>query len=216
LQGNGTATSELASPVVKLRLIPEQVDPVGAHVDGLWGGGPDERIHRALSRVQSMLGHGAVVSPVIGGGRGYADRQTLIPWGNPPIPARPSDAPWPGSLPASSGTPNRWPTPVPTTVYPVPFPAQVLAADGRPVSVSARSVLSGEPAGFRLDPAPQVADSNKLHPITTWAGPWLVEERWWDEDTANRLARFQFVTADGRAWLFVVRNTNWHLEASYD
>ncbi|WP_133800381.1 DNA polymerase Y family protein [Kribbella caucasensis] len=228
LQGNGTATSELASPVVKLRLIPEQVDPVGAHVDGLWGGGPDERIHRALSRVQSMLGHGAVVSPVIGGGRGYADRQTLIPWGNPPTPARPSDAPWPGSLPATfgtsagsgmsagSGAPNQWPTPVPTTVYPVPFPARVLAADGRPVSVSARSVLSGEPAGFRLDPAPQVADSNKLHSIIAWAGPWPVEERWWDEDTTNRLARFQFVTADGRAWLFVVRSNHWQLEAAYD
>ena len=83
LQGSGTATSELTSPVVRIRLIPEQVDPVGAHVDGLWGGGPDERIHRALSRVQSMLGHGAVASVVIGGGRGFLERQTLVPWGDP-------------------------------------------------------------------------------------------------------------------------------------
>ena len=98
LQGSGTATSELTSPVVRLRLVPDQADPVGAHVDGLWGGGPDERIHRALSRVQSMLGHGAVASVVIGGGRGFAERQTLIPWGDRPVPARPPDQPWPGAI----------------------------------------------------------------------------------------------------------------------
>ncbi|ONI69468.1 DNA polymerase [Kribbella sp. ALI-6-A] len=296
LQGSGTATSELTSPVVRLRLVPERVDPVGAHVDTLWGSGPDERIHRALSRVQSMLGHGAVVTPVISGGRGYAERQTLIPWGDPLTPARPPSDPWPGSLPAptspptpvpddsfsglstqtaaslaaisppvssvpvlrtehvigglqvfspsssestapsasrqeSSATVSRrprtttplplpstsgWPVPVPTLVYPSPRPAEVLAADGRQVTVSARGGLSGAPAAFRLLPGPQVADSNKLHPVTAWAGPWPVEERWWDEEAENRLARFQLVTADGRAWLAAVQNTHWWIEASYD
>jgi protein ImuB len=206
LQGSGTATSELTSPVVRIRLIPEEVDPVGAHADGLWGGGPDERIHRALSRVQSMLGHGAVASVVIGGGRGFAERQTLVPWGDRPVPARPPELPWPGSMPA----------PAPTTVYPSPRPALVLAADGRQVSVSARGILSGAPAAFRLEPGPQVADSNKLHPVTAWAGPWPVEERWWDEEAENRLARFQLVSAEGRAWLFAVRNNHWWIEASYD
>jgi protein ImuB len=43
-----------------------------------------------------------------------------------------------------------------------------------------------------------------------------VEERWWDSDTENRLARFQLVTADGRAWLAAVQNTHWWIEASYD
>ena len=217
LQGSGTATSELTSAVVRLRLIPEQADPVGAHVDGLWGGGPDERIHRALSRVQSMLGHGAVASVVIGGGRGFAERQTLVPWGDRPVAARPPELPWPGSI---SGTADRWPMPAPSTVYPTPRPAMVLAADGRQVSVSARGILSGEPAAFRFEPTsepgPQVADSNKLHPVTAWAGPWAVEERWWDEDAENRLARFQLVGADGRAWLFAVRNGHWWVEASYD
>ena len=213
LQGSGTATSELTSPVVRIRLIPQQVDPVGAHVDGLWGGGPDERIHRALSRVQSMLGHGGVASVVIGGGRGFLERQTLVPWGDRPVPANPPELPWPGAI---SGTANRWPTPAPSTVYPTPQPAMVLAADGRQVTVSARGVLSGEPAAFRFEPAPQVADSNKLHPVTAWAGPWPVEERWWDEEAENRLARFQLVGADGRAWLFAVRNTHWWAEASYD
>lgn len=206
LQGSGTATSELTSPVVRIRLIPAEVDPVGAHVDGLWGGGPDERIHRALSRVQSMLGHGAVASVLVGGGRGPAERQTLVPWGDRPVPALPPELPWPGSLPA----------PAPATVYPAPRPALVLAADGRQVSVSARGVLSGDPAAFRFEPGPQVADSNKLQTVAAWAGPWPVEERWWDTDAENRLARFQIVGADGRAWLFAVRNGHWWVEASYD
>jgi protein ImuB len=115
-------------------------------------------------------------------------------------------------LPSTSG----WPVPVPTLVYPSPRPAEVLAADGRQVTVSARGGLSGAPAAFRLLPGPQVADSNKLHPVTAWAGPWPVEERWWDEEAENRLARFQLVTADGRAWLAAVQNTHWWIEASYD
>ena len=105
---------------------------------------------------------------------------------------------------------------MPTLVYPSPHPAEVLSADGRQVTVSARGALSGAPSVFRLLPAPQVADSNKLYPITAWAGPWPVEERWWDSDTENRLARFQLVTADGRAWLAAVQNTHWWIEASYD
>jgi protein ImuB len=213
LQGSGTATSELTSPVVRVRLIPEEADPVGAHVDGLWGGGPDERIHRALSRVQSMLGHGAVVSVALGGGRGFLERQTLIPWGDRPVPAHPADAPWPGL--AISSQPDLWPMPVPTTVYPEPLPAEVFAADGRLVSVSARGILSGEPDRFRFASS-KVAEGNEFHQVVAWAGPWLAEERWWDPAATSRQARFQFVAADGRAWLFTLRQASWQAEAGYD
>lgn len=220
LQGSGTATSELTSPVVRVRLVPGQADPVGAHADGLWGGGPDERIHRALSRVQSMLGHGAVVSVVIGGGRGFADRQTLIPWGDPPVPARPPDQPWPGAITGTSTGAGRWPTPAPTTIFPEPIPAKVFAADGTLVSVTARGELSGAPVAFTLGPSDgarvQVADSNKIHPISSWAGPWLTTDRWWDPATESRQARFQFQTADTRAWLFTLTQNNWRAQATYD
>jgi protein ImuB len=209
LQGSGTATSELTSPVVRIRLIPEEADPIGAHVDGLWGGGPDERIHRALSRVQSMLGHGGVVSVALGGGRGFLERQTLIPWGDRPVPKYPADAPWPGV--AISARPKLWPMPVPTTVYPEPLPAEVFDADGRLVSVSARMLLSGVPAQFRI-----VAESNEFQEVAGWAGPWLAEERWWDPEATSRQARFQFVGADGRAWLFTLRQARWSVEAGYD
>ena len=50
--------------------------------------------------------------------------------------------------------------------------------------------------------------------MAAWAGPWPVEERWWDTDAARRLARFQVVGADGRAWLLVVQNGHWWTEAA--
>lgn len=202
LQGVGPAAGELDSAVVSVWLEPDEVDPIGVHADGLWGGGPDEHIHRALARVQSMLGHEAVAVAVPSGGRGPADRQTFVPWGDRPLPRRPVEPPWPGSLP----------TPLPTTVFPQPRPAIVVAVDGRPVGVSSRGTLTGEPAQF----CPDGRSPDRLQPVAAWTGPWPVEERWWDTDAARRLARFQIVGVDGSAWLLTVENRQWWTEASYD
>ena len=57
-----TADAGLDSPIVRLRVVPERVDSTGNHEAGLWGGGPDERVHHGLTRVQSMLGHEGVVT----------------------------------------------------------------------------------------------------------------------------------------------------------
>ncbi|MDQ1582535.1 MAG: protein ImuB, partial [Microbacteriaceae bacterium] len=68
LQGSGSIESGLTSAVTRVRVKPESVDDIGHHEVGLWGDGPDERIHHGLSRVQSMLGHDAVLTATIGGG----------------------------------------------------------------------------------------------------------------------------------------------------
>jgi protein ImuB len=52
--------------------------------------------------------------------------------------------------------------------------------------------------------------------ITAWAGPWPVTEQWWEPARACRQARFQLVTEDGRAWLAVLQDGRWLVEASYD
>jgi len=52
--------------------------------------------------------------------------------------------------------------------------------------------------------------------VTAWTGPWPVTERWWDPEHACRKARFQLVTADGSAWLAIVQDGRWLIEASYD
>ena len=191
--------SGLTSPAVRVRFIPDAVASLADHADGLWGSGPDERIHRAMSRVQSMLGHGGVVSAVVGGGRAPRDRQTFVPWGDRLEPERDGSLPWPGSIPP----------PAPATVYPRPTPADVVGEDGRSVGVSGRGMLTGEPARFRTL-------GDRLLPIQAWAGPWPVDERWWDEQQARRLARLQIVGVDGSAWLLACEDGRWWTEARYD
>jgi protein ImuB len=53
--------------------------------------------------------------------------------------------------------------------------------------------------------------------IAAWAGPWPVQERWWDrgEQQPSRLARFQVVTADGTARLLMTTSGGWRVEGAY-
>lgn len=204
----------LAAPVTRVALIPEEVDRAGAFPEGLWGErAPDADVHRVLSRIQSMLGHTAVVTAVPSGGRGPAERVTLVPWGDQRTPDRLIDPPWPGQLPP----------PAPTQVWSPPRPTQVLAASGQPVEVDERAVVSAPPAW--LVPALRAGDGaggdmhgegrSEPEPIVAWAGPWPVDERWWDASTARRRARFQVAVADGRAWLLAFEGGHWWIEAGY-
>ncbi len=198
LQGAGTADSGLASPIVRLRVVPERVDSTGNHEEGLWGGGPDERVHHGLTRVQSMLGHEAVVTATIGGGRMLADRQVLVPWGDRP-PERRDDAPWPGSLPALA----------PASVFRERLPISLLDASGTSVAIDARGAISAPPERFAVG-------ADRAVPVRAWAGPWPVVERWWDAERAKRVHRFQIVDDDGCAWLLVRDGEGWWAEARYD
>ena len=51
--------------------------------------------------------------------------------------------------------------------------------------------------------------------IRAWAGPWPLDERWWDTGRRRR-ARLQVVTGDGQARLLTLEHGQWHLEATYD
>ncbi|MDQ4051481.1 MAG: DNA polymerase Y family protein, partial [Actinomycetota bacterium] len=79
----GFRAGEVRAPVCRVRFTPETVVPDAVHADALWGG-TDERVERGIARVQGMLGHEAVVVPVLQGGRAPADRQALVPWGERP------------------------------------------------------------------------------------------------------------------------------------
>jgi protein ImuB len=201
LQGSGEVDEGLHSAITRVRVIPESVDAIGNHEVGLFGTGPDERIHHGLSRVQSMLGHGGVRTAVISGGRTLADRQATVPWGDRPLVTRSPGQPWPGQLPS----------PAPSTVFPVPRPVHVLGASGETVEVDDRGILSTAPAQFSATGA-----GRDLRRITAWAGPWPVDERWWDADTHRRAHRFQVVDATGMAWLLVLHSNGWWAEARYD
>jgi protein ImuB len=190
--------------VTRLRLVPLEVVPTGAHQQALWGssGAEDDRAARALARVQTLLGHGSVLTPVLDGGRDPGQRTRLVPWGDEPTPLRSPEQPWPGQLPA----------PAPSVLLDPPRPAQLLDAARRPVLVTDRGAMPAPPALFSMDGADVAA-------VASWAGPWPVDERWWSPDSARRVVRCQIVDVRGRAYLVTGTMTDaprWQVEAIYD
>lgn len=196
LQASGA--EGLRGGVSRVQLWPEAVDDASHHQPGIFGSGPDERVHHTMSRVQAMLGHRGVLTPAIGGGRWLAERQVMVPWGDRTVLDRSRSLPWPGSLPA----------PHPATVFPEPRPVDVAGTDGRAATVDDRGALRAPPAVLIEDDA--------RREITAWAGPWPVVERGWDLVRSRRAYRFQLVDADQIAWLAICEEDGWHIEARYD
>ena len=204
--GSGTAEEDLphgrpTAGITRLRLVPEGIVAQGGLQLGLWGdvGHGRERAHRALSRVQGLLGPEAVLTAVPSGGRRTADRVRLVPWGDERTPERPPDPPWPGSLPA----------PAPALVYADPPPARVYGPDARTVGVTGRHMLTAPLCRVAVADEPPVD-------VTSWAGPWPIDERWWAAGESYRCARFQVCLADGRALLLALVGGRWWVEAGYD
>lgn len=190
----------LRAAITRVSLVPESVDALAHHEPGLWGSAPDERVHHALSRVQSLLGHEAVLTAQRGGGRTLAERSLLVPWGDRGVDTRAVDRPWPGALPQ----------PVPSTVFPTRHAVTVVDAAGSAVGIDDRMRLSAPPAGF----APAAGGAPR--PVTSWAGPWPLDERWWSIQQRRRLHRLQVIDAAGVAWLLVLDGSSWWAEARYD
>lgn len=199
LSGTTTAPAPTAG-ITRLRLVADQVVPAGGRQLSLWGGATDtdRRAVRGLDRLRGMLGPDAVFTAVLTGGRAPADRTTLVAWGEP-RPAVAPALPWPG----------HHPLPVPGRVHRGLIPMAVSGPDGSSPTVSARGQLNTSPQRCRVQGGEWVA-------VLDWAGPWTLDERWWDPRSRHRQARFQILTEGGQAHLCVVQGTSWWIEASYD
>ena len=185
--------------IAVLRLVPDQVVHATGHQLALWGETVvSDRVARAAMRVQALLGHEAVLRPVLGGGRDVAEQVNHVPFGEKMQPRLTAGAPWPGRVMGAA----------PGVVYPFAREADVTDDAGNAVTVTGRCVLSGAPAWLAADGEPPLR-------ITGWAGPWPLSERWWDPAAARRRARFQLLTGDGRAWLAAVQDGRWLIEAGY-
>jgi protein ImuB len=185
--------------IAMLRLVPDQVVRATGHQLALWGETVvSDRVARAAMRVQAMLGHEAVLRPVLGGGRDVAERVNHVPFGEKRKPRLPASSPWPGRIMGAA----------PGVVYPFAREADVTDEAGDAVTVTGRCVVSAAPAWLAADGEPALR-------ITGWAGPWPLAERWWDPAAARRRARFQLLTSDGRAWLAAVQDGRWLIEAGY-
>ena len=219
--GGGAGGGGAGGRIARLRLVPTETAPLGAQ-QPLWGrsssdGSPDADVARAYARVQSLLGHEAVRTPVRQGGRAPAQRTGSVPWGDRVEPLRAFDEPWPGRLPAPS----------PTVVIDPPRAIDVLDEHGHTVTVTERGAVPRPPARLRIaaDGATAQPPSAQASSVQAWAGPWPVDERWWDPASAVRRARFQLVDTHGRAYLVSCElvsggsepaRPRWLLEAVYD
>jgi protein ImuB len=231
-----------------LRLVPEDVAPDEGRQVGFWGGTTedDERAARGLARIQGLLGHEAVVTAVLGGGRGPADQVRLVPWGEPRHPARPgppdaTTGPSPAAAPAPAArrprrptradvaqpgtrvrTSGRSPSPTERPVWPGRLPRPSPAAV--PVHPRPAEVVDATGAPVRVTgrsdlsrpPARLSIDGGSWADIVAWAGPWTADERWWDPADRRRQARFQVVVDDGAAYLVTLERGRWRIEAVYD
>lgn len=188
----------LLGPLSTIELIPRELDRVGEHPDQLYDRGrDDEKVHRAFTRVQSMLDHTAILTPIRSGGRSPREFCTLTPWGESPVPRRDPLAPWPGRLP----------DPAPSQL--LSPPESVVVHGGADVlDVDERGFLSEQPTGIRFR-------DGRHEAINAWAGPWHSDERWWDVAAGRELTRIQAVTPKG-AYLLVHSTTGWWLEGIYD
>ena len=194
--------------ITLLELVPEEVVAAAGRQLGFWGGatGADERAVRAVARVAGLLGIEAVCVPEWRGGRAPTEQVVLVPAAavdlvadRPAARRAPAPAPWPGALPA----------PAPATLLTVPVAVELVGSDGAAVGVSGRGVLSDAPARARFGDGRWVE-------VVAWAGPWPVEERWWDAERRRRLARLQVLDADGGARLLILEAGQWSVEALYD
>jgi protein ImuB len=204
----GSSRDRPTAGISRIWLVPDDVVPATGRQLGFWGSdaATGERAARAVARIQGLLGPGTVVVPEWQGGRDPAEQVALIEAEAVDLEAdRPAarpgwiEAPWPG----------RTPPPSPATVHCSPLPAEVADERCEPVSVSGRGVVSAPPARLRVDGGPWLA-------VAAWAGPWPVEERWWDPQRVRRRARFQLLAADGSAHMAVLEAGQWSITATYD
>jgi hypothetical protein len=90
------------------------------------------------------------------------------------------------------------------------MPSIVLSEDHRPVKVTGRGLVTAAPAFI------SIGEGSELMQLDAWAGPWPIDELWWDSEQARQVARFQITGVDGSAWLLVVEDDQWWTEARYD
>lgn len=195
----------LTAGITLLRLDPIEVRADDGVQQGLWGGRTqaDDWAVRAVNRLITIAGDQQVLVPEQCGGRLPDETYVWVPAGTADL----ADAsgrlagaagPWPG---AAGG-------PAPSVVHPQSLAIEVLDDHGVTVRVSGRGAVHGVPRQVRLA-------NNACRQVVGWAGPWPVEQRWWDADRSRRLARFQLLLDDGLLIEAAVEHQRWWLLAEH-
>ena len=199
--------------LVRVQLIADEVRTDTAQQLRLWGGSTqtDETATQAIGRLSELLGSSAVQVAKWQGGRDVLDSYELVSAthaqtiGSASSHEQISAQKWRGALP----------NPSPSVVYSEPIQVQINDQFGKLLSVSARHELSASPV--------VVIIGATHYKVNSWAGPWPVEERWWDLARSRRLVRLQLVcekiTADSvpqiLAMLAILEHGEWTVAAIY-
>ncbi|MGH9134190.1 MAG: DNA polymerase Y family protein, partial [Ilumatobacteraceae bacterium] len=109
----------------------------------------------------------------------------------------PGDGPWPGGSPSPS----------PAVVLTEPLAAEVVDGQGVAIRVSGRGEVSASPAALVV--------RGVSRPLRAWAGPWPVDQRWWEPRRHRRVAQFQMITDGGDAYLVAAERQQWWVLAAY-
>lgn len=220
-QLEGWMTAGVVPPtagITLIRLTAGEVVPEEGRQLGIFGepAGVGARVERHAARIQGLLGHDAVGTAVLVGGRGPSEQVRFVPFGEPRD-EQPAvlHQPWPGRLPS----------PAPSVVYVDPEPVSVLGADRHELGVDGRGQCTSVPAEVLIGSGSGTGSGHRHGDrygtrrslrVVAWAGPWPAEERWWDVQAGRRRARFQVELEDGSAHLLVLEKGRWALEATYD
>jgi protein ImuB len=210
---NGPVRTRPTGGLVKLVLVPEERVAAAGRQLGFWGGESeaDTRARRGIARIEGLLSPEAVTVAVFCGGR-HGDGFRLVPANSVDFDdrtvTREEHTPWPGGLP----------TPMPSRVYLTDaestrrrsgrFEVTLLDGHDNEVTVTGRGLLSAAPASLSIE-------NRSQRSVQCWAGPWLVEERWWDSEEHQRLARVQLVDERNDAYVVRRQDGRWLLEADY-
>ena len=195
---------------------------VGSEQPRLWGGrsDADRAACMAISRVAGIVGETNVCVPEWRGGRDPGQQYVLVPAAQ--VDLANIDANMqritPGAL-----HPKEWSGDVgihvPCETVSPPEHVEVLSADGIVVGATGRHHFTSEPHSVRR--------RGKVFRITTWFGPWPVEERWWDPTRQRRMVRMQCtvlpedhtarkdITGKEEAWLLSLEQKKWFVIGVY-
>ena len=199
---NSSVSVRPTGGLARLTLTPDDVLPAGGRQMGFWGGETeaDVRAGRAVARLETIVGVDNVRVAEWRGGREPQDSIELLPASAVDLAGRQMrfdiERPWPGKLPR----------PAPVALF-EGRAVDVVDRHGCTVGVSSRGEVTAEPVLLR-----QAGD---IREIVAWAGPWLIEERWWDAERKRRRARFQIVDDHGEAFLVYLERGTWWLAGSY-
>lgn len=235
-RGDPTPHSDMGA-VSLLHIEPGDLRPYRGVQTGFWGetDDHDRLVMGGVDRLRGLFGMGAVRVPRLRGGRSPHQSHRLVDVDDDRRPAGDDPSGPPGAYRSDPGSSHRhavgdrtvggqdatgpWPgtipDPFPTRVWADPIPAEVVDGNGRPVGVSGRGVISSTPEMLSVEGGP-------WQRIARWAGPWCVDERWWDPVGHRRKARIQVLVepmgtqVPQQAHLLTLEVGEWWVEATYD